>query len=157
MLKVGDKAPDFALVDQAGNIQRLSDQLGSWVVVYFYPKDDTPGCTTEACQFRDALPHFEGVGAKVFGISADDQESHLAFARKYDLNFPLLVDSELTTLKAYGAYGDKGMDGVVKMGVFRRSYLVDPSGTVARAWDDVVPEGHAEEIRNAIQELKAAA
>ncbi|HRP47391.1 MAG TPA: peroxiredoxin [Trueperaceae bacterium] len=157
MLKVGDKAPDFALVDQAGNIQRLSDQLGSWVVVYFYPKDDTPGCTTEACQFRDALPHFEGVGAKVFGISADDQESHLAFARKYDLNFPLLVDPELTTLKAYGAYGDKGKDGVVKMGVFRRSYLVDPSGRVARAWDDVVPEGHAEEIRNAIQELKAAA
>lgn len=157
MLKVGDKAPEFALVDQTGQVHRLADERGSWVVVYFYPKDDTPGCTTEACQFRDALPDFKDVGAKVFGISADDRESHQAFAGKFDLNFPLLVDPGLRTLQAYGAYGNKGGEGEVRMGVFRRTYLIDPEGRVAHVWDAVVPDGHAEDVRRAILNAKALA
>lgn len=157
MLEVGQKAPEFSLEDQNGEKHTLSEARGSWVVVYFYPKDDTPGCTTEACQFRDALPDFKGIGAKVFGISADDQDSHLAFARKYDLNFPLLVDPDLTTLKAYGAYRDRGRGGEVRMGVARSSYLVDPEGRIARVWNDVKADGHAAEVKQAIEEAKAAA
>ena len=154
MLKVGERAPDFALSDHHGKVHRLSEQRGSWVVVYFYPKDDTPGCTTEACQFRDALPRFKDMGAKVLGVSADDKESHERFAEKHDLNFPLLVDPDLGTLKAYGAYGEKEVGGEKRMGVFRRTYLIDPQGYVARTWDAVDPDGHAEEVRRAIEEAK---
>jgi len=155
MLSVGDMAPDFTLEDQDGRQHSLSGLRGSWVVVYFYPKDDTPGCTTEACQFRDALPRFEGVGAKVLGVSSDDRASHAAFAAKHDLNFPLLVDPDHETLSAYGAWRDKGKGGEVRMGVARSSYLIDPQGRIARTWDGVKPDGHAEQVRAAIEEARA--
>ncbi len=157
MLNVGDMAPEFSLEDQDGKLHSLAGARGSWVVVYFYPKDDTPGCTTEACQFRDALPHFEGVGAKVFGISADDRASHARFAAKHELNFPLLVDPDHETLEAYGAWRNRGKDGEVRMGVARTSYLIDPAGRVAHVWEQVKPDGHAEEVRRAIEEAMAAA
>lgn len=155
MLQVGERAPDFALSDQEGNIHKLSDQRGSWVVVYFYPKDDTPGCTTEACQFRDALPRFGDIGVKVYGISADDQVSHEAFAEKFELNFPLLADPDMSTINAYGAYGEKESGGVKRMGILRQSYLIDPQGRVAHVWPAVEPDGHAEEVRRVVEQLRA--
>jgi thioredoxin-dependent peroxiredoxin len=153
MLEVGSPAPDFTLEDQSGSSYTLSDQRGKWVVVYFYPKDDTPGCAKEACSFRDALPRFQDVGAEVYGVSADDRGSHEKFARKYDLNFPLLVDPEKRVLNAYGAYGEKSMYGKKYMGVLRVTYLIDPDGRVAKVWPKVKPEGHADEVRAAIAEL----
>ena len=153
MLEVGTPAPDFTLEDQSGSSHTLSEQRGKWVVVYFYPKDDTPGCTKEACSFRDALPRFQDIGAMVYGVSADDRGSHEKFARKYDLNFPLLVDPEKHVLNAYGAYGEKSMYGKKYMGVLRVTYLVDPEGKVARVWPKVKPEDHADEVRAAIAEL----
>lgn len=153
MLEVGTPAPDFTLEDQSGSSHTLSEQRGKWVVVYFYPKDDTPGCTKEACSFRDALPRFQDIGAMVYGVSADDRGSHEKFARKYDLNFPLLVDPEKRVLNAYGAYGEKSMYGKKYMGVLRVTYLVDPEGKVARVWPKVKPEDHADEVRAAIAEL----
>ncbi|MBX3141641.1 MAG: peroxiredoxin [Trueperaceae bacterium] len=155
MLQVGDNAPDFALSDQDGNVHRLSDQRGSWVVVYFYPKDDTPGCTTEACQFRDALPRFGDIGAKVYGISADDRASHEAFAAKFDLNFPLLTDPGMATINAYGAYGEKEVGGEKRMGILRQSYLVDPQGRIAHVWATVDPDGHADEVGHVMERLRA--
>ena len=157
MLQTGDNAPDFALSDQDGKVHRLSDQKGSWVIMYFYPKDDTPGCTTEACQFRDALPRFGDVGAKVYGISADDRASHEAFAEKFDLNFPRLVDQDMTTINAYGAYGEKEVRGEKRMGILRRSYLIDPQGRVAYVWETVEPDGHADEVRHVLDGLRAGA
>lgn len=127
------------------------------MVVYFYPKDDTPGCTTEACQFRDALPRFDAGGVKVYGVSADDGASHAAFAGKFDLNFPLLTDPDMATIKAYGAYGEKGSGGAKRMGILRRSFLVDPQGRVAHVWPTVVPDGHAEDVRRVVEQLQADA
>ncbi len=153
MLEVGNPAPDFTLEDQSGASHTLSAQRGKWVVVYFYPRDDTPGCTKEACSFRDAMPRLEEVGAVVYGVSADDRASHEKFARKFELNFPLLVDPDMSVLNAYGAYGEKSMYGRTYMGVHRMTYLVDPDGKVAKVWPKVKPEGHAEEVRAAIAEL----
>lgn len=153
MLDVGDNAPDFALQDQAGELHRLIDARGSWVVLYFYPKDDTPGCTVQACDFRDNLAQLSGQGAKVFGLSADDQVSHEKFAAKYDLNFPLLVDPDLSVINAYGAYGEKKAFGKTFDGVFRTTYLIDPEGKIAKIWRKVKPEGHVTEVREAIATL----
>lgn len=157
MLQVGDMAPDFALPDAHGTVFRLGDQRGKWVVVYFYPKDDTPGCTVEACSFRDALPEFEGLDAQVFGISTDDQESHLAFSRKYGLNFPILADPERRAIDAYGAFGEKVLAGHRYEGTYRHSFLVAPDGRIARVWREVDPERHADEVRLAIAELSGDA
>lgn len=125
------------------------------MVVYFYPKDDTPGCTTEACQFRDALPRFGDIGAKVYGISADDRASHEAFAAKFDLNFPLLTDPGMATINAYGAYGEKEVGGEKRMGILRQSYLVDPQGRIAHVWATVDPDGHADEVGRVMERLRA--
>jgi len=153
MLEAGVMAPDFDLIDQDGIKRSLRDTRGSWTVLYFYPKDDTPGCSAEACSFRDALPGFEGLDAVVYGVSADDQISHRQFADKFDLNFPLLVDSDRGVIDAYQAYGDKQVGDVVKEGILRRTYLIDPEGRVARAWEVDQPETHAAEVRRAISEL----
>lgn len=157
MLQVGDVAPDFALSDMNGKVWRLSEQRGKWVVVYFYPKDDTPGCTVEACSFRDNLPQFESRSAQIFGISTDDEASHEAFTKKFDLNFPLLADPERLAVDAYGAYGEKVLAGHTYLGTFRHSYLVAPDGRIARIWREVVPDVHADEVKAAIDELSAAA
>lgn len=157
MLEVGQEAPEFELEDQDGERHSLREQRGSWVVLYFYPKDDTPGCTTEACEFRDNMAQIQSVGGKVFGLSADDQDSHAAFAQKHELNFPLLVDPDRKVIDAYGAYGEKTTFGRKHMGVFRITYLIDPEGRIAKVWRNVKPQGHAAEVREAIEELKAAA
>ncbi len=157
MLDIGSKAPDFDLEDQEGKRHSLSALRGSWVVLYFYPKDDTPGCTTEACEFRDNKSVIEAAGAKVLGVSGDDRESHSKFANKHGLNFPILVDQDLQVIKAYGAYGEKQSFGKTRMGINRVTYLIDPRGNVAKVWPKVTPEGHASEVRQAIDELKVTA
>jgi len=156
MVNVGEEAPDFRLVDQTGVTRSLTEARGSWVVLYFYPKDDTPGCTKEACSFRDALPKFEYLGAVVYGVSADDGESHQAFSEKYSLNFPLLVDDDMRVINAYQAYGDKVVNDEVRQGILRVTYLIDPRGRIARAWQVTDPEAHAQEVKDAIEELAAA-
>lgn len=152
MLQQGQVAPDFALVDQDGQVRRLSEHRGSWVVLYFYPKDDTPGCTKEACAFRDAMPDFEGIDAVVFGVSADDRDSHREFAEKYELNFPLLVDDDRKVIDTYRAYGEKVVGEQVREGILRRTYLIDPSGKIARTWEVDDPENHAVEVMEAVRQ-----
>jgi len=155
MLEVGQIAPDFSLQDQEGDVRSLADARGRWVVVYFYPRDDTPGCTKEACAFRDDLPRFQGLNALVWGVSADGAQAHQKFARKFDLNFPLLVDPDKSMLEAYGAWVEKSMYGKTYMGVQRITYLIDPEGKVAKAWPKVKPDEHAEEVAAALVELQA--
>ena len=154
MLEVGDQAPSFELEDQDGTVHRLGDYRGRWLVVYFYPKDDTPGCTKEACSFRDAASDLSALDAVVLGVSADDAAAHQKFAQKYGLNFPLLVDPDRSMLEAYGAWTEKQMYGKRYMGVARITYVVDPEGGVARVWPKVKAEGHAEEVRAALAELQ---
>jgi peroxiredoxin Q/BCP len=155
VLEVGQVAPPFSLADQDGTVRSLADVGGKWLVLYFYPKDDTPGCTKEACAFRDGLPRFEGLDAVVWGVSANDAKDHRKFADKYDLNFPLLVDPEKSMLEAYGAWTEKSMYGKTYMGVPRITYLIDPKGQVARVWPKVKPEEHADEVAAALEELRA--
>ena len=155
MLEVGQIAPDFSLHDQDGQVRSLADARGRWVVVYFYPRDDTPGCTKEACAFRDGLPRFDGLNAVVWGVSADDEKAHRKFAAKLELNFPLLVDPDKGMLEAYGAWVEKSLYGKRYMGVQRITYLIDPDGKVARAWPKVKPEEHAEEVAVVLAELRA--
>lgn len=140
----GDRAPDFTLESDEGGSVTLSELRGRKVVVYFYPKDDTPGCTVQACDFRDALPRFEGVDAVVLGISADDVESHAAFREKYDLNFPLLADVGGTVSDRYGVWGERIVHGKPLMGIERSTFLIDEDGVVQRVWRGVSPEGHAD-------------
>jgi peroxiredoxin Q/BCP len=146
-------APDFTLPDQNGTNHSLRDHRGQWVVVYFYPKDDTPGCTTEACSFRDGRDHLEKHHVKVFGISADSVASHKKFADKYSLNFTLLSDRDRSVMKAYGAVGDKSMFGRTFLGIKRNTYLINPEGQIAKEYLDVKPEEHALEILKDIQTL----
>jgi thioredoxin-dependent peroxiredoxin len=151
MLETGSSAPSFRLKDHAGATHDLADYRGRWVVLYFYPKDDTPGCTTEACSFRDNLARLEAHGAAVLAMSADDEKAHGTFAKKYDLNFPLLVDPDTSTLEAYGAWVEKKMYGKSFMGVPRVTYLIDPAGTIAHVWPKVQVEGHVDDV---IRELE---
>jgi len=154
MLAVGDQAPAFELVDHDGVSHSLEAYRGQWLVVYFYPKDDTPGCTTEACGFRDASDALAELDAVVLGVSADDAKAHQRFASKYALNFPLLVDPDKSMLEAYGAWGEKQMYGKVYMGVSRITYIIDPEGRVAQVWPKVKADGHAEEVQAALQALR---
>ncbi len=156
MPAAGDPAPDFALPDETGTVHRLSDQRGRWTIVYFYPKDDTPGCTTEACAFRDANDDLVAAGATVWGISPDDARSHGRFRAKFHLSFPLLSDEDHAVAEAYGAWVEKTKDGRTYMGIGRSTFLVDPDGRIARTWPTVSPEGHAAEVRVALDEAKAA-
>jgi peroxiredoxin Q/BCP len=146
MLSVGDEAPDFELPDQNGQTVSLSDFEGEYVVVYFYPRANTPGCTTEACEFRDAADEFEARDVTVLGISDDPVSDLEAFGDEHDLSFPLLSDEDGAVASAYGSYGEKNMFGNTFDGVFRNTYVVAPDGTVALAYEDVSPEGHAEQI-----------
>lgn len=146
MITEGDRAPDFTLPTADGTEVTLADFRGRRVVLYFYPKDDTPGCTTEACQFRDALSRFEARDAVVLGVSPDPPDSHRAFKEKYDLNFPLLADEEHEVAEAYGVWKEKQMFGNTFWGVERSTFLVDGEGLVERAWRGVRPDGHAEEV-----------
>jgi len=151
----GDPAPDFALPDENGAVHRLSDQRG-WTVVYFYPEDDTPGCTTEACSFRDANDELVAAGATVWGISPDDAASHGRFRAKLHLTFPLLSDEDHATAEAYGVWVERTKDGKTSMRIQRSTFLVAPDGQVAHAWPKVQAEGHAEEVVRTLAAVRAA-
>lgn len=151
----GDLAPDLALPDASGTVHRLADQRGRWTVVYFYPKDATPGCTTEACAFRDANDDLVAAGADVWGISPDGAASHARFGARLDLRFPLLSDEDHAVADAYGAWVEKTRYGRTSMGVQRSTFLIDPDGRVAHAWPSVRPEGHAEQVTAALEVAKA--
>jgi thioredoxin-dependent peroxiredoxin len=145
-LEPGATAPPFSLPDQDGKMVSLEDFKGSKVVVYFYPKDDTPGCTAEACQFNDNLHAFQRAGAPVLGISADDADSHRKFREKYGLRFPLLSDLDHQVMEAYDAWGEKTLYGKTMVGVLRSTFLIDEHGRVERAWYNVKADGHAEKV-----------
>ena len=152
-LKEGDKAPDFTLATDGGGKVKLSALKGKKVVLYFYPKDDTPGCTTEACSFRDDLPKFKKSGAEIIGISKDDPDSHDKFKAKYNLNFLLASDPDLKAIKAYDVWKEKNMYGKTSMGVERSTFLIDENGKIAKEWRKVKVDGHAEEVYDAIKAL----
>lgn len=147
----GSPAPDFTLdSDDRGSVT-LSKLRGRKVVLYFYPKDDTSGCTIQACDFRDALPRFEGVDAVVLGVSADDLESHRAFRRKYELNFPLLADVGGKVSDDYGVWGERLVHGKPLMGIERSTFLIDEAGVVRTIWRGVTPRGHAEMLAELLE------
>jgi peroxiredoxin Q/BCP len=145
-LEAGDKAPAFALLDAEGTKVSLASFKGSKVIVYFYPRDDTPGCTKEACQFNDNLTAFGKAGVPVIGISPDSAASHVKFRDKYRLKFTLLSDPTKETMEAYGAYGKKMMYGKPVTGVIRSTFLIDEKGKVAKAWYSVKADGHAAKV-----------
>lgn len=152
MLKEGEAAPDFTVKNQDGDDVKLSDFLGQKVVLYFYPKDDTPGCTKEACGLRDNFSTFEKRGVKILGVSTDDEKSHRKFISKYDLPFTLLADTNHHVADAYGSYGEKSFMGKNYMGVLRKTFLIDEQGKIKRIFDKVKVENHADEILEAFGE-----
>ena len=153
MLKIGTKAKDFTLADQDGKMQKLSDYFGQCILIYFYPKDDTPGCTKEACMIGEVFPKFKKLKAKVFGISADSVKSHKKFAEKFDLPFTLLSKTKKKVLALYGALGEKSMFGKKYIGILRNSYLINPEGKIAKVYEKVNPEKHADEVLKDIEIL----
>jgi thioredoxin-dependent peroxiredoxin len=146
MLEVGKNAPDFSLPDQDGNLHRLSDYKGKPVVLYFYPKDDTPGCTKEACSFRDSFPEFRKAGIEVLGISTDDENSHTKFRLKYNLPFILLSDTDRKVVEKYGVWVEKNNYGKKYWGTARTTFLIDKDGKIVHIFNKVKPEEHAEEV-----------
>ena len=153
LIDPGRKAPAFSLEDQDGKKHSLADYAGQPVVIYFYPKDDTPGCTKESCAFQDNLPKFKKGKAAVLGVSVLDTQSKAKFAAKYNLTFPLLADEDHEMIDKYGAWQEKSMYGKKYMGVARTTYLIGPDGKVARRWDGVKVDGHAEEVLEAVNSL----
>ena len=145
--KLGEAAPDFSLADQNGQLKKLSDFAGQWVVLYFYPKNDTPGCTKEACSFRDDLAILEKLGAKVIGVSVDDSDSHAKFASKYHLPFPLLADKDGKVAETYGALNNLLVIKIAK----RYTFLINPAGKIAKTYLNVDTSKHSQEI---IEDLK---
>ena len=152
MLKEGDNAPDFTVKNQNGESVKLSDYRGQRVVLYFYPKDDTPGCTKQACSLRDSFDVFEEKGIKVFGVSTDDENSHQKFISKYALPFDLLADTEKEIVNAYGVYGEKTNYGKKYMGINRTTFLIDESGVIKKIFDKVNVSEHADEVLEAFEE-----
>ena len=153
LIDVGKKAPAFTLNDQDGKAHKLSDYAGRPVILYFYPKDDTPGCTKESCDFRDNLPKFKKSKAAVFGVSILDEASKKKFAGKFDLNFPLLADADHAVAEKYGVWQEKSLYGRKFMGVVRTTYLIGADGKVAKRWDKVKVDGHAADVLAAVGEL----
>jgi peroxiredoxin Q/BCP len=153
LIEPGQKAPAFTLNDQDGKSHRLSEYAGRPVVLYFYPKDDTPGCTKESCGFRDNLPKFKPSKAAIFGVSILDEASKARFAEKYNLTFPLLADADHEVAEKYGAWQKKTNYGRSYMGIARTTYLIGPDGRVARRWDNVKVDGHVEAVLAAVNEL----
>ena len=149
---LGKKAPAWTLPDQDGNMHALADYAGSWVLLYFYPKDDTPGCTKEACAFRDNFPKFKKLGVQVFGVSVDSPKKHTKFIEKYSLPFTLLADEEKKMVNDYAVWAKKKFMGREYMGTLRMSFLIDPEGKIAKIYEEVKPETHADEV---LADLKA--
>lgn len=153
--RCGGKAPDFSLATGNGGQASLSALKGRAVVLYFYPKDDTPGCTKEACGFESSLPEFSKTGATILGISADDAASHRRFAEKYSLTFPLLSDPDFSVSKAYGVYKEKSMYGKTYWGIERTTFLIDESGRISAIFPKVKVDGHSEEVLSAVKAMAA--
>lgn len=145
-LKINQKAPDFKLQAQDGNFYKLSDFKGKWVLIYFYPKDNTPGCTKEACEIRDNFESFKNLNIVVLGISNDSFESHKKFALQYNLPFLILSDDKKEVVKKYGVYGKKKFMGKIYNGIFRTSFLVNPEGKIIKIYENVKPDKHAKEV-----------
>ena len=156
MLEAGEEAPDFALPDQDGRQVKLSELRGETVVLYFYPRADTPGCTTQACGVRDRSDEYAAAGARVIGVSPDQPEALRKFADKYDLGFTLLADPDHEVADAYGAWGEKSMYGKKYWGVQRATFLIAPDGTIARVFPKVQPKKHDDLVLKALDELAAA-
>jgi peroxiredoxin Q/BCP len=154
VLKQGAKAPAFSLPDQDGNVHELSDYRSKWVLLYFYPKDNTSGCTKEACAIRDEFPSFGKLDAVVLGVSKDSVESHKRFAGKHELPFTLLSDADTKMQQKYGAWRKKKMAGREYMGTYRMSYLIDPKGKIAKVYEKVKPAEHAAEVLRDLESLK---
>jgi thioredoxin-dependent peroxiredoxin len=157
MPAAGDPAPEFALPDDSGTIHRLSDQRGRWTILYFYPTDDTPGCTVEACEFRDRNDVIHERGADVWGVSPQGLDSKRAFREKFSLPFTLLADEGHVVADAYGAWGEKQSYGRTTVGMIRSTFLVDPDGQIAVVWPKVKAQGHAEQVLAELDRLRAAA
>ena len=153
-LQIGDKAPNFSLPNQDNAEISLQDFRGSWVVLYFYPKDKTPGCTQEACDFRDNLANLSGLNAVVLGVSPDSVKTHQSFIDKESLNFTLLSDTDKKALKAYGVWGLKKLYGKEYEGVIRSTFVIDPQGKIAFLWKNVKVKGHIDAIKEKLQELQ---
>jgi thioredoxin-dependent peroxiredoxin len=149
MIKEGSAAPDFSVKNTHGDTVRLKDLRGRKVVLYFYPKDDTPGCTKEACSFRDAFSDFKKRGIEVLGVSTDSEASHKKFTAKYKLPFTLLADTDHSIADAYGVYGEKKFMGRTHMGVKRMTFLIDEKGKIRKVFEKVKPEEHAQEVLEA--------
>jgi peroxiredoxin Q/BCP len=156
-LEPGAKLPDLTLPADDGSTVRLKDFRGQPVVVYFYPRDDTPGCTREACAFRDRKAELAKLGAKVFGISTDDVKSHVKFRDKFQLNFPLLADVDHKAAEAFGAWQEKNMYGKKSMGIVRSTFVADAAGVIRKAWHKVNVDGHDAEVIAAVAELSGSA
>jgi peroxiredoxin Q/BCP len=154
--QAGDLAPEIALPDETGTIHRLADQRGRWTIVYFYPKDDTPGCTVEACEFRDANDTIVERGADVWGISPQGAASKRSFREKFQLPFVLLADEKHEVAEAYGSWVEKQNYGKTYWGTARTTFLVDPDGRIVHAWPKVKPEGHAADVLATLDEAEAA-
>ncbi|HET9853074.1 MAG TPA: peroxiredoxin [Candidatus Limnocylindrales bacterium] len=153
---VGQEAPPVILADETGRVHDLAEQRGRWTVLYFYPKDDTPGCNTEACQFRDLNLDYAATDADVWGVSKDSAASHQRFREKFDLPFVLLTDPQREVIDRYGAWGEKTAMGRTYMGIIRSTFLIDPDGRIARTWPKVKADGHAAEVLQALGEERAA-
>jgi peroxiredoxin Q/BCP len=145
-------APDFTLASSDEKDVTLSDLQGQWVVLYFYPKDDTPGCTTEACNFRDRVKDYEKVGAKIYGVSVDDLASHAKFIKKYNLPFPLLADTDKKVVEQYGVWKEKSMYGKKYFGIERTTFVIDPKGVIRKIYAKVKVDNHHQEVLDFIQE-----
>jgi peroxiredoxin Q/BCP len=152
LLAVGTQAPDFMTTDQDGKTRALSDFKGKKVILYFYPKDNTSGCTKEACAFRDHFAAFRRLGVEILGVSIDSEKSHKSFVQKYDLPFTLLADTDKHLVEAYGVWGEKNLYGKKYMGTNRVTYLIDEAGSIAAVFPKVKPDKHAEEILAVLQE-----
>jgi len=150
VLSTGDLAPEFELRDQHGEVHRLTDSRGCWTVLYFYPRDDTPGCTNEACSFRDGIETLRGMDVKLFGVSTDSVESHAAFTRKYDLPFPILSDPDGATAKAYGAYRNLGILSFAR----RKTFIVDVTGRIAKIYRSVDARRHGAQVITDLRALR---
>lgn len=153
LIDPGKKAPSFSLKDQDGRTHKLSDYAGRPLVLYFYPKDDTPGCTAEACTFRDNLPKFKKGQAAVLGVSILDEKSKAKFAGKYDITFPLLADPDHAVAEKYGVWQEKSRYGRKYMGIARTTYLIGADGKIVRRWDNVKVDGHVDDVLKAVQAL----
>ena len=153
ILKIKKTAPNFTLPDQTSQSHTLSDYKGQWVLLYFYPKDDTPGCTTEACQIRDNFAEFKKAGIVVFGVSCDSPKSHAKFVKKFDLPFTLLADEDKKVVELCGVWAKKKFMGREYMGILRTSFLINPEGKIAKVYEQVKPDGHAGEILEDVKVL----